>query len=95
MLRLSWRRARTVDSTGAIRTRLDLQAASSPTSGAEGEHHGTNDLQPMPGMRSLPGSGRRSCTVRIGEAGNMVQLSHAEWNQLVSLIQTGKRGTLG
>jgi hypothetical protein len=28
--------------------------------------------------------------VRIGEAGNLVRLSHAEWNQLVSLIQSGK-----
>jgi formylmethanofuran dehydrogenase subunit B len=28
--------------------------------------------------------------VRIGEADNMVRLSHAEWNQLVDLIRIGK-----
>jgi hypothetical protein len=28
--------------------------------------------------------------VRIGEADNMVRLSHAEWNQLVELIRSGK-----
>jgi hypothetical protein len=28
--------------------------------------------------------------VRIGEADNVVRLSHAEWNQLVALIQSGK-----
>ncbi len=28
--------------------------------------------------------------VRIGEADNMVRLSHAEWNQLVALIRSGK-----
>jgi hypothetical protein len=28
--------------------------------------------------------------VRIGEADNMVQLSHAEWNQLVDLVRSGK-----
>jgi len=33
--------------------------------------------------------------VRIGEAENMVQLSHAEWNQLVTLIQSGNIGTVG
>ena len=33
-------------------------------------------------------------SVQIGEAENMVQLSHAEWNQLVLLIQSGKFGTL-
>ncbi len=32
--------------------------------------------------------------VRIGEADNMVRLSHSEWNQLVILIQSGKLGTL-
>ena len=34
-------------------------------------------------------------TVKIGEAENMVRLSHAEWNQLVALIQSGLLGTLG
>jgi len=33
--------------------------------------------------------------VKIGEANNMVQLSHAEWNQLVALIQSGQLGTIG
>lgn len=28
--------------------------------------------------------------VRIGEADNMVQLSNAEWNQLVTLVRSGK-----
>jgi len=28
--------------------------------------------------------------VRIGEAGNIVQLSHAEWNQLVALVRSGR-----
>jgi hypothetical protein len=28
--------------------------------------------------------------VRIGEADNMVRLSHAEWNQLVELVGSGK-----
>ena len=28
--------------------------------------------------------------VRIGEAGNIVRLSHAEWNQLVMLVRSGK-----
>jgi hypothetical protein len=28
--------------------------------------------------------------VRIGEPGNMVRLSHAEWNQLVALVRSGK-----
>ncbi len=28
--------------------------------------------------------------VTIGEADNMVRLSHAEWNQLVELIRDGK-----
>lgn len=32
--------------------------------------------------------------VKIGEADNMVRLSHAEWNQLVNLIQSGKLRTL-
>ena len=33
--------------------------------------------------------------VKIGEADNLVRLSHAEWNQLVGLIQSGQLGTLG
>ena len=28
--------------------------------------------------------------VTIGEADNLVRLSHAEWNQLVALIRSGK-----
>ena len=28
--------------------------------------------------------------VRIGEADNIVRLSHAEWNQLVMLVRSGK-----
>jgi hypothetical protein len=28
--------------------------------------------------------------VRIGEADNMVRLSHAEWNQLAELVRSGK-----
>lgn len=28
--------------------------------------------------------------VKIGEAGNLVRLSHAEWNQLVALVRDGK-----
>ncbi|MGH8257893.1 MAG: hypothetical protein ACRET0_16955 [Steroidobacteraceae bacterium] len=28
--------------------------------------------------------------VRIGEADNIVRLSHAEWNQLVALVRSGK-----
>jgi hypothetical protein len=28
--------------------------------------------------------------VRIGEAANMVRLSHAEWNQLVALVRSGR-----
>jgi hypothetical protein len=32
--------------------------------------------------------------VKIGEADNMVRLSHAEWNQLVALLQGGQLGTL-
>ena len=28
--------------------------------------------------------------VRIGEADNVVRLSHAEWNQLVALIRSGR-----
>ena len=28
--------------------------------------------------------------VRIGEAGNIVCLSHAEWNQLVAAVRSGK-----
>ena len=28
--------------------------------------------------------------VRIGEADNMVRLSHAEWNQLLELVRSGK-----
>jgi hypothetical protein len=33
--------------------------------------------------------------VKIGEADNMVRLSHAEWNRLVTLIQSDELGTLG
>jgi hypothetical protein len=33
--------------------------------------------------------------VRIGEADNMVRLSHAEWNQLVALIRSGKLPATG
>lgn len=29
-------------------------------------------------------------SVQIGEADNMVRLSHAEWNQLVALVRSGK-----
>lgn len=29
-------------------------------------------------------------TVRIGEADNIVRLSHAEWNELVALIRSDK-----
>jgi hypothetical protein len=29
-------------------------------------------------------------TIRIGEAGNMVRLSHAEWNRLLELVRSGK-----
>ena len=32
--------------------------------------------------------------VKIGEADNMVRLSHAEWNQLVALVHAGKLGTI-
>jgi hypothetical protein len=32
--------------------------------------------------------------VRIGEAGNIVRLSHAEWNQLVALVRDGKVPTV-
>ena len=28
--------------------------------------------------------------VSIGEAGNIVRLSHAEWNQLVRLVHSGR-----
>jgi hypothetical protein len=28
--------------------------------------------------------------VRIGEADNTVRLSHAEWNQLVALVRSGR-----
>lgn len=28
--------------------------------------------------------------VRIGEAENLVRLSHAEWNQLVQLVRSGR-----
>ena len=28
--------------------------------------------------------------VRIGEAGNIVRLNHAEWKQLVTLVRSGK-----
>ena len=28
--------------------------------------------------------------IRIGEADNIVRLSHAEWNQLVALVRSGK-----
>ncbi len=28
--------------------------------------------------------------VRIGEADNMVRLSHAEWNHLIELVRSGK-----
>ncbi len=28
--------------------------------------------------------------VRIGEVDNIVRLSHAEWNQLVTLVRSGK-----
>jgi len=33
--------------------------------------------------------------VRIGEADNMVRLSHAEWNQLVALVRSGELSALG
>jgi hypothetical protein len=33
-------------------------------------------------------------SVRIGEADNIVRLSHAEWNQLVALIRSGKLSTV-
>ena len=32
--------------------------------------------------------------VTIGDADNVVRLSHAEWNQLVNLVQSGKLGAL-
>jgi hypothetical protein len=32
--------------------------------------------------------------VKIGEADNVVRLSHAEWNQLVALVRSGKLGTI-
>jgi hypothetical protein len=32
--------------------------------------------------------------VKIGEADNLVRLSHAEWNQLVALARSGKLGTI-
>jgi hypothetical protein len=35
-----------------------------------------------------------SDVVRIGEADNVVRLSHAEWNQLVALIRSGQLGTV-
>lgn len=33
--------------------------------------------------------------VRIGEADNMVLLSHAEWNQLVALVHSGELPAVG
>ena len=33
--------------------------------------------------------------VRIGETGNLVTLTHAQWNQLVTLVQDGKIGAVG
>jgi hypothetical protein len=33
--------------------------------------------------------------VRIGEAENMVRLSHAEWNRLVVLVRDGSLSTVG
>lgn len=33
--------------------------------------------------------------VRIGEADNIVRLSHAEWNQLVKLVRSGKLPAIG
>lgn len=33
---------------------------------------------------------RRDC-VTIGENDNLVRLSHAEWNRLVALVQSGKQ----
>lgn len=32
--------------------------------------------------------------VQIGETGNMVRLSHGEWNQLVTLVRSGKLLTI-
>ena len=32
--------------------------------------------------------------VRIGEAGNLVRLTSAEWNRLVALVRQGKLGEL-
>lgn len=32
--------------------------------------------------------------VKIGEAENLVRLSHAEWNQLVALVCSGKLGKI-
>ena len=33
--------------------------------------------------------------VRIGEADNIVRLNHAEWNQLVVLVRSGKLPVVG
>lgn len=33
--------------------------------------------------------------VRIGEADNLVRLSHAEWNQLVTFIRSGRLPVVG
>jgi len=33
--------------------------------------------------------------VKIGEDDNLVILTHAEWNQLVALVQSGKIGAVG
>jgi len=33
--------------------------------------------------------------VTIGEDDNLVTLTHAEWNQLVALVQNGKLGAVG
>lgn len=33
--------------------------------------------------------------VRIGEPGNLVRLSHTEWNRLVTLVLSGKLAATG
>jgi hypothetical protein len=75
---------------------LDLQPTSSPIS-TPTERETT--MEPItfslcPECEACPEVAMVADGVRIGEDDNIVRLSHAEWNQLVRLVQSGKLTTV-
>jgi hypothetical protein len=63
-----------------------------------GKCHGNNHNALCPACNACPEVVISWEGVRIGQADNMVRLSHAEWNHLVELVRvsrmTGKANTL-